>query len=221
MAKRGATALSSHVHTAPRRATSLAIAARLWLVGPMATLHPAPRRNPIEAVLERGLFLSRWLMAPFYIGLALTLGLLAYAFGREFVHSLPTLVAAARPEDVILVVLSLVDMSLAGNLLLIVIFSGYESFVSKIETSPDDRPDWMGKVDFSGMKMKLIASIVAISAITLLKSFMVLGQAPLDERRLYWQVVIHLTFVASGVLLALMDWLASLGEKHGARHSRE
>jgi uncharacterized protein (TIGR00645 family) len=187
----------------------------------MATLHPAPRRNAIEAVLERGLFLSRWLMAPFYVGLALTLGLLAYAFGREFVHSLTTLVAAARPEDVILVVLSLVDMSLAGNLLLIVIFSGYESFVSKIETTPDDRPDWMGKVDFSGMKMKLIASIVAISAITLLKSFMVLGQSPLDERRLYWQVVIHLTFVASGVLLALMDWLASLGEKHGARHVRE
>ncbi len=162
-------------------------------------------------------------MAPFYVGLALTLAVLVVTFGREFVHAvLPLFYEQKRPEDAILMVLTLVDMSLAGNLLLIVIFSGYESFVSKIDTGDhEDRPGWMGKVDFAGLKMKLIASIVAISAISLLKSFMLLGEGPIDERRLYWQVVIHLTFVLSGVLLALMDWLSSLGEKHELRRARE
>jgi uncharacterized protein (TIGR00645 family) len=97
-----------------------------------------------------------------------------------------------------------------------VIFSGYENFVSKIDTADhEDRPGWMGTVDFSGLKMKLIASIVAISAIALLKAFMELAEGkPLDERGLLWLVVIHLTFVASGVLLALMDWIASKTDKH-------
>jgi uncharacterized protein (TIGR00645 family) len=182
-----------------------------------------PGKNVVERSLEWGLFSSRWLMAPFYIGLALTLGVLVLAFGREFVHAIPKLFfEETRPEDAILMVLSLVDMSLAGNLLLIVIFSGYESFVSKIDTGDsEDRPAWMGKVDFAGLKMKLIASIVAISAITLLKSFMVLNAGQIDERRLFWQVTIHLTFVLSGVLLALMDWLASLGERHDLRRARE
>jgi uncharacterized protein (TIGR00645 family) len=119
-------------------------------------------------------------------------------------------------EDGILLVLSLIDMSLAGNLLLIVMFSGYENFVSKIDTGNHvDRPDWMGTVDFSGLKMKLIASIVAISAISLLRAFMQLSEGhPLSNETLLWLVVIHLTFVVSGVLLALMDWLASKVDKH-------
>ena len=113
-------------------------------------------------------------------------------------------------------VLSLIDLSLAGNLLLIVIFSGYENFVSKIDTGDDeDRPGWMGTVDFSGLKMKLIASIVAISAIALLKAFMKMAEgADISDRTLLWLVVIHVTFVVSGVLLALMDWLAGLTDKH-------
>ncbi len=188
----------------------------------MTAVPPPPRRNLFETALERGLFAGRWLMAPFYVGLSLTLAVLAVAFGREFVHTVPEiLMGDAKPEDAILMVLSLVDMSLAGNLLLIVIFSGYDSFVSRLDTDHQDRPAWMGKVDFSGMKMRLIASIVAISAISLLKSFMVLNEGPVDERRLFWQVTIHLTFVASGVLLAAMDWIGALSEKHGARHLRE
>ena len=113
-------------------------------------------------------------------------------------------------------VLSLIDLSLAGNLLLIVIFSGYENFVSKIDTGADeDRPGWMGTVDFSGLKMKLIASIVAISAIALLKAFMRLAEGDsVDDRHLMWLVGIHLTFVVSGVMLALMDLLASKTDKH-------
>lgn len=179
-----------------------------------------PAKSRIETYLEWGLFSSRWLLTPFYVGLALALAVLAVSFVREFVTGAPLLFTSdAKPEDAILLVLTLVDISLAGNLLLIVIFSGYESFVSKINTGDDeDRPAWMGKVDFSGLKIRLIGSIVAISAISLLKSYMVLTESPVDEKRLMWQVIIHLTFVASGVLFALMDWLASLSTANEAHH---
>jgi uncharacterized protein (TIGR00645 family) len=117
-----------------------------------------------------------------------------------------------------LLVLSLIDLTLAGNLLLIVLFSGYENFVSKFNSiTGDDRPEWMGKVDFSGLKMKLIASIVAISAIDLLKWFMSIedmADINLMDRKFYWLVIIHLTFVVSGVLMALMDYLSSKANSH-------
>jgi uncharacterized protein (TIGR00645 family) len=167
-----------------------------------------------ERVLERGLFLSRWLMAPFYVGLVLALLTLLVVFVGELAHELPRVVRM-KPEDGILLALSLIDLSLAANLLLIVTFSGYENFVSKFDLEHEDRPDWMGKVDFSGLKMKLIASIVAISAIALLRAFMELGEGePVDQTRLLWMAGIHLTFVVSGVLLALMDWLASKTDGH-------
>jgi uncharacterized protein (TIGR00645 family) len=169
----------------------------------------------LEKVLEHGLFASRWLMAPFYVGLVGALVALMVVFFQELFHEIPRLwdpAHAMDPETAILLALSLIDLSLAANLLLIVIFSGYENFVSKFDIGENqDRPDWMGTVDFSGLKLKLIASIVAISGIALLKSFLGLEKdpdfTPSDERRVFWQVVVHLTFVASGVLLALMDWL--------------
>lgn len=176
-----------------------------------------PVRKPVlERWLEEGLFQSRWLMAPFYVGLIGALIMLLIAFGMELVHAVP-MVTTMSPEDVILVCLSLIDLSLAGNLLLIVIFSGYENFVSKIDTADhSDRPEWMGTVDFSGLKMKLIASIVAISAISLLKSFMKLSEpgAEIDQIKLMWLVITHLTFVVSGVLMAVMDWLVSQTRGH-------
>jgi len=168
-----------------------------------------------EQWLESLLFRSRWLMAPMYLGLVVALAALAWIFFQELFHELAH-IATMTPEDAILMALSLIDLSLAGNLLLIVIFSGYENFVSKIDTaSHEDRPEWMGTVDFSGLKMKLIASIVAISAIALLRSFLQLGEGQaINERELMWLVVIHITFVVSGVLLALMDWLAGKADKH-------
>ena len=176
------------------------------------------RRKPkptAERWLEAGLFHSRWLMAPFYVGLVAALIALLVVFFNEAVHELSHLFVM-KPNQAIMMVLSLIDLSLAGNLLLIVIFSGYENFVSKIDTADDeDRPSWMGTVDFSGLKMKLIASIVAISAIALLKAFMELSEGKdLSDRSLMWLVVIHVTFVISGVLLALMDWLAAKVDKH-------
>lgn len=170
----------------------------------------------IETRFERGLFASRWLMAPMYLGLIVSLAMLVTVFIRELIHYAPQAFTMTS-EQVILVVLTLIDLSLAGNLLLIVLFSGYENFVSKLDIDDAvDRPPWMGTVDFSGLKMKLIASIVAISGIHLLKRFMEIGEtsAPLNEPQLMWLVIIHLTFVASGVLLALMDWLTAQTSRH-------
>ena len=171
----------------------------------------------MERVVERLLFASRWIMAPMYVGLVGALLMLAYIFVIELIHGI-TALPEMKAEDVILVVLSLIDLTLAGNLLLIVIFSGYENFVSKFDfDAGQDRPTWMGTVDFSGLKMKLIASIVAISAIDLLKWFMGIEEttdtATMD-RKLFWLVVIHLTFVLSGVLMALMDWMTAKAEQH-------
>lgn len=164
-------------------------------------------KNNIETIIERGLFVSRWLMAPLYVGLAASLLLLLYSFFQELFHlfsALPNL----TQNDVILGILSLIDLSLAGNLLLIVVFSGYENFVSKMDTSDhEDQPDWKGSVDFSMLKLKLIASIVAISGIHLLKVFMDVGKV--TEVQIKWMVIIHLVFVLSGVLLALMDSIAA------------
>lgn len=176
----------------------------------------------LERWLEAGLFGSRWFMAPFYVGLVAALPIMLWVFVADVIHEAPKLFTLGpKPEDGVLLVLSLIDLTLAANLVLIVVFSGYESFVSKIDTGQhEDRPDWMGKVDFSALKLKLIASIVAISAISLLKTFMQLGQEPIDQQVLIWQVVIHLTFVFSGVFLALMDWLHCLAERVEAQVHR-
>lgn len=172
----------------------------------------------IERRFERGIFATRWLMAPMYLGLVVALAMLVVVFLRELVYYAPQ-VFSMSSQDAILAVLTLVDLTLAGNLLLIVLFSGYENFVSKLDIEETaDRPSWMGTVDFSGLKMKLVASIVAISAIDLLKRFMEIGdvrpETPFSEPQLMWMVIIHLTFVFSGVLLALMDWVAAKTTKH-------
>ena len=170
----------------------------------------ADKKPWAETTFERNLFRARWLMAPFYLGLVLALVMLLVVFVRELIYYVPQAFIIGEghmgSDGAILAILSLVDLSLAGNLLLIVLYSGYENFVSKLDLDENhvDRPPWMGSVDFSGLKMKLIASIVAISGIHLLKRFMELGQgAPLDDqtsRELLWMTCIHLVFVLSGVL---------------------
>ena len=146
-------------------------------------------------------------MAPFYVGLVLTLAVLLVKFAQELILFAPTVLEVSEAK-VILGVLTLIDLVLAGNLLLMVIFAGYENFVSKIDTgNSEDRPDWMGKVDFSGLKLKLIGSIVAISGIHLLKAFMELKE--IDKENLMWLVIIHMAFVISGVLFAVMDYLTA------------
>jgi uncharacterized protein (TIGR00645 family) len=158
-----------------------------------------------EILLERGLFASRWLMAPFYVGLVGSLLILLYIFGLEFFHSISNL-TKLTPNEGILSVLSLIDLSLAGNLLLIVIFSGYENFVSNFDIgNHEDKPEWMGTVDFSTLKLKLVSSIVAISGIHLLKSFMNINKHPIEHIK--WMVIVHMVFILSGVMLAIMDYI--------------
>jgi len=173
-----------------------------------------PSSTPAERVergIEKALFASRWLMAPFYIGLMLGLLALMVVFLRDLVGFLIK-VPTAKESDVILGVLTLIDLSLAGNLVIMVVFSGYENFVSKMDLVDDrDRPEWMGSIDFSALKLKLLASIVAISAIHLLKGFMNVGG--MTDREMMWLVAIHVTFVVSGVMLALTDRLS--GHSHG------
>jgi uncharacterized protein (TIGR00645 family) len=158
------------------------------------------------------IYTSRWLMAPVYLGLIAALVILIITFFRELYIQAP-LVLQMDETDIILLVLTLVDLSLAGNLVLIILFTGYESFVSKIEFAhrDRDRPDWMGTLDFSGLKIKLIASIVAISGIHLLKIFMNLGNY--TQEQLLWYVIIHLTFIFSGVAVAAMDWIEEKAHK--------
>lgn len=170
---------------------------------PQAASPPSPF---LEEAIERAIFASRWLMAPVYLGLILCLAILIYVFFRELWTAIPG-IATMDEAQAILLVLTLIDLSLAGNLVLIILFSGYENFVSKIETArgDKDRPEWMGTLDFSGLKIKLIASIVAISGIHLLKIFM--DVESYAERDIQWIVVIHIVFVFSGVAFAAMDWI--------------
>src|SRR5215470_19972705 len=148
-----------------------------------------PRAKP-ELILEWVLFASRWILAPLYLSMVAVLAAILVVFLRALLSELPHL-WTMEGEQVILLTLSFIDLSLTANLLLIVIFAGYENFVSKIHVGDgEDRPTWMGMVDFSGLKIKLIASIVAISAIALLRVFLPLGDAgvPIDSERVHWMV---------------------------------
>lgn len=160
-----------------------------------------------ENIFETLLFNSRWLLAPFYLGLVGGIVLVLIKFIQEFVHLVPGVLSGSG-SDIIIGILSLIDMSLVASLLLIIIFSGYENFVSKIDTKGHvDRPEWMGHIDFADLKIKVIGSIVAISAIELLKAFVAVQD--FTNEQLAWKVAIHLTFVVSGVLFAVMDKLSS------------
>jgi uncharacterized protein (TIGR00645 family) len=174
----------------------------------------------VEIFLENLLFSSRWLLAPFYFGLAVSLFVLLVKFLMELLH-LSAGAFTSTESDVILGLLTLVDLTLTGSLLIIVIFSGYENFVSRMDHSNhDDRPEWMGTIDFAALKLKMLSSIVAISAVQLLRQFMSLGPVtPEKEKELYWLVVIHIVFVVSSVLLALSDRIAGGG--HGASEAPE
>jgi uncharacterized protein (TIGR00645 family) len=183
----------------------------------------SPGKKPLPEVwLERGLFASRWLMAPFYVGLVVALAALLVVFAQDLAAEGLKVVEGGHPDEAVVMALSLIDLSLAGNLLLIVIFSGYENFVSRIEVGDEaDRPAWMGTLDFSGLKMKLIASIVAISAVALLRAFMGLAERGVepDPAKLSWMIGLHLTFILTGVLMALMDWLDhKSGHDDGGSH---
>ncbi len=158
----------------------------------------------IETAIENILFHSRWLLAPIYLGAVLILAMFMVKFVQEVFYYFPQIFSIEK-TSLIIVSLTLVDLILIANLLLIVIFSGYENFVSKIDMVADhvDRPDWMGKVDYSALKLKLIGSIVAISSIELLKAFINMDNMP--KENIGWMIGIHLTFVVSGLIFAISE----------------
>ena len=170
----------------------------------------------VELTLEKTIFSSRWILAPFYLGLVLGIILLFVKFVQKLWYMIAEVLISSE-ADVIVGILVLVDIALVASLLLIIIFSGYEIFVSKIDTGDHaDRPDWMGKIDFSGLKLKVIGAIVAISAIDLLKSFMNISDkmTEVDADKLMWKVIIHMTFVLSGLLFAIMDKIIGDTKNH-------
>ncbi|HEC8330725.1 TPA: TIGR00645 family protein [Providencia rettgeri] len=157
----------------------------------------------MEKFFERAMYASRWILAPIYFGLSLTLLALTIKFFQELYHILPNILSI--PEaDLILMLLSLIDMALVAGLLVMVMFSGYENFVSQMDI-PDssEKLGWLGKMDASSLKNKVAASIVAISSIHLLKIFMDLKSVENDK--LMWYVIIHLTFVLSAFVMGYLD----------------
>lgn len=162
-----------------------------------------------EDGIETGLFGARWLLVPFYVGLAGAILALLLKFIVALGH-LATVAIHGDVSEVTVAVLELLDIVLLANLVLIVVFAGYESFVSRMEVArvSHDRPSWMGKVDYSSLKMKLIGSIVAISAIGLLEDFISGNDAPMDVTTTRWRVIVHCTFLLSGLLFATMDLIS-------------
>jgi uncharacterized protein (TIGR00645 family) len=159
--------------------------------------------NMLERLIERTLYASRWLLAPLYLGLALGLIALGIKFFQHAFHALVHIVSMEE-ADLVLVVLALIDISLVGSLLVMVMFSGYENFVSRIDTATDkDTLNWMGKLDSGTLKLKVAASIVAISSIHLLRVF--INAEDTNNDKIMWYVILHLTFVISAVLLGVLD----------------
>ncbi len=157
----------------------------------------------MEVFFERLMYAARWLLAPIYIGLSAALLALAIKFFQEVFHILPHILELAE-ADLILGILSLIDMGLVGGLIVMVMFSGYENFVSALNIGEHtEKLDWLGKMDAGSLKNKVAASIVAISSIHLLRVFMELQTIP--DSKLLWYVVIHLTFVLSAVVMAKID----------------
>lgn len=157
----------------------------------------------MERTFENLLYASRWLLAPIYIGLSLALLALGIKFFQEVLHVLPA-VLEMKEADLVLIVLSLVDIALVGGLIVMVMLSGYENFVSAIDIKEGaEKLDWLGKLDAGSLKQKVAASIVAISSIHLLKAFM--NTQHIDNDKLMWYVIIHMTFVLSALGMAFVD----------------
>src|SRR6201996_8820050 len=176
----------------------------------------SPAQKPASERVKRGfeyvLFNSRWLLAPFYVGLVVALAVLLLKFLRmlgEFILHAP----GAKSTETLLVAASLIGVTLVGNLILIVVVSGYENCVSRIDTAGNPNwPIWITKIDFSGLKQKLLASIVAISAIHVLEAFLNID-ASFDATKMTWLVAVHLVFVISALILAISDrWSGDHGD---------
>ena len=161
----------------------------------------------LELIIERNVIGSRWLQAPLYIGLVAVLGVVVVKFPFK-IWELMRKAIFAEEADLVLAVLSLVDLIMVANLVVMVIISGYENFVSRIDIDDTrDRLAWFGKLDAGSLKIKLASSIVAISSIHLLQRFLEAGDY--DNSKLYALVVMHMAFVVSALMLTYIDKIGS------------
>src|SRR5687767_2291642 len=171
----------------------------------------------MERAIEKLLFASRWILAPVYLGLSLALVALGIKFFMELFHLL-THVFSQSESELVLSLLAMVDLVLVGSLIVMVMFSGYENFVSKLDIEADsEKLGWLGKLDANSLKLKVASSIVAISSIHLLRAFMDARETP--DNKLMWYVIIHLTFVVSALLMGVLDRIAFASHREPANHA--
>ncbi|MBQ0713591.1 TIGR00645 family protein [Paraperlucidibaca wandonensis] len=157
----------------------------------------------MEKIIEKLMYSSRWIMAPIYLGMSLILLALGIKFFQEIFHIVPIIFSMSE-VDLVLVVLSLIDIVLVGGLIVMVMFSGYENFVSRLDVDEsDEKLGWLGKLDAGSLKNKVAASIVAISSIHLLKIFM--NTENIDNDKIQWYLLIHITFVVSAFAMGYLD----------------
>ncbi len=157
----------------------------------------------IERLIENAIYSARWILDPIYLGLSLALLALGIKFFQEVLHVLPIILSVSE-ADLVLVVLSLIDLALVGGLIVMVMLSSYESFVSRLDISSEtEKLGWLGKMDYTSLKNKVASSIVAISSIHLLKIFM--DTPNVENDKLMWYVLIHLTFVVSAFGMGILD----------------
>ena len=159
----------------------------------------------METIIERIIYASRWLLAPIYLGLSFAILLLIIKFYQELLHVIPHLLTM-KEVDLVLLILSLIDLALVGGLLVMIMFSGYENFVSRLDIPEgEEKLSWLGKMDANSLKNKVAAAIVAISSIHLLKVFM--NAEVYDSSKIMWYVIMHMTFVASAFAMSILDKL--------------
>lgn len=187
--------------------------------------------GPASRTLAGFIFASRWLQAPLYLGLIIAQAVYVVLFCVELWHLFENVIITGKinETDVMLSVLALIDIVMIANLLIMVIIGGYETFVSKIRvTGHHDEPDWLSHVNANLLKVKLAISIISISSIHLLKTFIEVGRMNdgivLDAKGnvlysstgVFWEVMIHIAFIVSALALAWIDRMS----QHGAAHSR-
>jgi uncharacterized protein (TIGR00645 family) len=157
----------------------------------------------MEKIIERTMYRSRWLLAPIYLGLSLSLIALGLKFFEEIFH-LMLHIFELKEDEMVLIVLSLIDLAMVGGLIVMVMMSGYENFVSQLDVPEgEEKLNWLGKMDSASLKAKIAASIVAISSIHLLRIFM--NAENIDDGKLFWYVIMHLTFVLSAFTMGILD----------------
>jgi uncharacterized protein (TIGR00645 family) len=185
----------------------------------MDPIQPANPASRFLAPLGGFIFFSRWLQAPLYLGLVVAQGVYVYHFLKELWH----LVEKAPGIDetsIMLTVLGLIDVVMIANLLIMVIVGGYETFVSRLnlEGHPD-QPEWLSHVNAGVLKVKLATALIGISSVNLLKTFIEVSTKPMPDHAIMWQLLLHLTFVVSALMLAITDRISGQAAAATAEHN--